>query len=258
MSAMDRRTLIAAGLTAAAAGSARAQDDRYPPRNSTGTSRFDADGNPIDPAARQDYDERRSDDRRSDDRRYDDRRYDDRNAMPPPSNRSPDYPAGDRADTYGRGEIVNSASDALGVTAEAVGGAVERIFRDKGRPTAYIAGEEISAAFIGGLRYGKGLLYMKRLREPVRVYWQGPSAGWDFGANGSRCFTLCYNLQYPDAIFRRFPGVEGSAYFIGGLGVNYQRADDIDLAPMRAGVGLRLGANVGYLAYSRQRNFFPF
>ena len=88
----------------------------------------------------------------------------------------------------------------------------------------------------------------------MEVFWQGPSVGLDFGGNASRVFTLCYNLQYPDAIFRRFPGVEGSAYFIGGLGVNYQRADDITLAPIRAGVGLRLGANIGYLAYTRQRN----
>jgi hypothetical protein len=92
----------------------------------------------------------------------------------------------------------------------------------------------------------------------MTVYWQGPSVGFDAGANGSRAFVLCYNLQYPDAIFRRFPGVEGSAYFIGGLGVNYQRADTITLAPIRTGVGFRLGANVGYLAYSRRRNIFPF
>ena len=176
--------------------------------------------------------------------------------LPPPDQR-PYYPAQPRAETYSRDEIVNSVSDFFGVTAEAAGGAVERIFREQGRPTGYIAGEEFAGAFIGGLRYGKGLLYMKR-RPTEQVYWQGPSIGWDFGGNGSRVFTLCYNLQYPDAIYRRFPGVEGSAYFIGGIGVNYQRADSITLAPMRAGVGLRLGANVGYLAYSRKRQWFPF
>ena len=175
----------------------------------------------------------------------------------PAPDRSGGYPAERPADTYSRDEIVHSASDFFGVTAEAVGGAVERVFRQQGRPTGYIAGEEIAAAFFGGLRYGKGLLYMKR-RQTEQVYWQGPSIGWDFGGNGSRTFTLCYNIQYPDAIYRRFPGVEGSAYFIGGIGVNYQRADTITLAPMRAGVGLRLGANVGYLAYSRKRQWFPF
>ena len=95
-------------------------------------------------------------------------------------------------------------------------------------------------------------------RPTLEVFWQGPTIGWDWGGNASRVFTLCYDLQDPDAIFRRFPGVEGSAYLIGGLGVNYQRADEITLAPIRAGVGLRLGANVGYLGYSRKRRKLPF
>ena len=178
-------------------------------------------------------------------------------------NTMPAYPNGAngpttaQAQTYSREDIVASASDFLGVTAESVGAAVERVFRENGRPTGYIAGQEVSASFIGGLRYGKGLLYMKN-RPTNRVFWQGPSVGFDWGANGSRTFVLCYNLQYPDAIYQRFPGVEGTAYLIGGLGVNYQRANDIVLAPMRAGVGLRLGANVGYLAYTRRRNWIPF
>lgn len=175
---------------------------------------------------------------------------------PPPPSAQPNYPAATRAETYSREELVNSVSDFLGVTAEAAGAAIERIFRDNGRPTGYIAGEEGSGAFVGGVRYGKGLLYMKN-RKPDTVYWQGPSIGFDWGGNASRVFTLCYNLQYPDAVFRRFPGVEGSAYLIGGLGVNYQRAEDIVLAPMRAGVGLRLGANLGYLSYSRKRHWIP-
>lgn len=176
--------------------------------------------------------------------------------MPPPAAGQPQYANAPPAPTYSRDELVTGVSNFLGVTAETAGAAIERVFRDNGRPTGYVAGEEASGAFIGGLRYGKGLLYMKN-RPTGRVFWQGPSVGFDWGGNASRVFTLCYNLQYPDAIFRRFPGVEGSAYFIGGLGVNYQRAEDIVLAPMRAGVGLRLGANIGYLAYSRQRNWIP-
>ena len=168
---------------------------------------------------------------------------------PPPQNRT--------QSTYDEDEITHRISDFFGVTTETAAGVVEKSFKDQGRPTAYIAGEEASAAFIGGLRYGKGLLYMKG-RPALKVYWQGPSIGFDAGANGSRVFVLCYNLQYPDAIFRRFPGVEGSFYFIGGLGVNYQRADQITLAPIRTGLGLRAGANIGYLAYSRQRNILPF
>jgi hypothetical protein len=176
---------------------------------------------------------------------------------PPPDGPPPPPPPSDRAEGYDEDEIVHRVSDFMGVTAETAGGIIEKTFKDQGRPTAYIAGEEGSGAFVVGLRYGKGLLYMKH-RPAMTVYWQGPSAGFDFGGNGSRSFTLCYNLQYQDAIFRRFPGVDGSAYFVGGLGVNYQRADDITLAPIRAGVGFRLGANVGYLSYSRQRNIIPF
>jgi len=178
---------------------------------------------------------------------------------PPPSpsaTATPSYSTG-QAETYSRDEIVNNVSDFLGVTAEAAGGAIERVFQDNGRPTAYIAGEEGGAAIVGGARYGRGLLYMKN-RQPIEVFWQGPSVGWDFGGNASRVFTLCYNLHYPEVIFQRFPGVEGSAYLVAGLGVNYLRSDDITLAPIRAGVGLRLGANVGYLGFSRTRRFLPF
>lgn len=178
---------------------------------------------------------------------------------PPPPNSTPAYPAetGGHAKTYTEDEIVNSVSDFLGVTAESAGAAVERIFAKQGRPTAYIAGTEGSGAIGIGARYGKGLLYMKE-RPPIEIYWQGPSIGFDTGGNASRVFTLCYNLDDPNQIFQRFPGVEGSAYFIGGVGVNYQQADDIILAPMRAGVGFRLGANVGYLDYSRKRHILPF
>ncbi|MBN9318582.1 MAG: hypothetical protein BGN86_13135 [Caulobacterales bacterium 68-7] len=172
------------------------------------------------------------------------------------SNAPSQGPDGRPVQTFNRDEIVNATSDFLGVTAEAAGGAIERVFRENGQPTGYIAGEEGAAAIGLGLRYGRGLLYMKG-RPTQEVFWQGPSIGWDMGGNASRCFTLCYDLHYPDAIFRRFPGVEGSAYMVGGMGVQYQRADGITLAPIRAGVGLRLGANVGYLAYSRVRNVIP-
>jgi hypothetical protein len=175
---------------------------------------------------------------------------------PPAPNQTPAYPAG-KAEPYTRDEIVNNVSDFMGVTAEAAGGLVEKVFANNGRPTGYIAGEEGSGAFVVGGRYGRGLLYMKG-REPLEVFWQGPSVGWDFGGNASRVFTLCYELQEPEVIFQRFPGVEGSAYLVGGLGVNYQKAGGVTLAPIRAGVGLRLGANIGYLAYSRKRNMLPF
>jgi hypothetical protein len=173
-------------------------------------------------------------------------------AMPPPD-QGPRY----HTPTYSQDELIQSASDFFGVGAETVGAVIEHVFKDNGRPTGYIAGTEGSGAIIAGLRYGKGLLYMKE-QPHQKVFWQGPSIGWDFGGNASRVFTLCYNLQFPDMIYRRFPGVEGTAYFIGGLGVNYQRAEDITLAPIRAGVGLRLGANLGYLSYSRRQHAVPF
>ena len=176
---------------------------------------------------------------------------------PPPLDGPPPPPQNAPQSSYDEDEITHRVSDFFGVATESAAGVVEKSFKEQGRPTAYIAGEEASAAFIGGVRYGKGLLYMKG-RPAMKVYWQGPSIGFDAGANGSRVFVLCYNLEYPDAIFRRFPGVDGSFYFIGGLGMNYQRADQITLAPIRTGLGLRLGANIGYLAYSRQRNILPF
>lgn len=160
-------------------------------------------------------------------------------------------------ETYSQDELVDAVSDFFGVTAEAAASVLERIFADLGRPVGYVAGEEVSGAIGVGLRYGEGYLTMKNgIRE--KVYWRGPSVGFDTGGNASRVFVLVYNLHDTDQLFQRFPGVEGSAYLVAGMGVNYQRADDITLAPIRSGVGLRLGANVGYLAYTRERAWLPF
>ncbi len=161
------------------------------------------------------------------------------------------------ADTYSQDEIVSAVSGFFGTTAEAAGQAVARIFQDNGRPNAYIKGTEASGAIGIGLRYGDGTLQMKN-GTTEKVYWQGPSIGFDLGGNASKVFTLVYNLPNGEYIYRRFPGVEGTAYFIAGIGINYQRDETVTLAPMRAGAGFRLGANVGYLAYSRQRNILPF
>ena len=180
-------------------------------------------------------------------------------ASAPP--RDPNYPinSDQNAQAYTFDELVAAGSRELGIAAEVVGGAIERVFADQGdRPTAYIAGEEGSGAVVVGARYGRGALHMKDLSASQEVYWQGASIGWDWGGNASRVFTLVYGLYHPDMIYRRYPGVEGSAYLVGGLGVNYQRAEGVILAPIRAGVGLRLGANVGYLAYTRKRSIIPF
>lgn len=162
-----------------------------------------------------------------------------------------------KGESYEEDEIVDAVSEFFGTTAEAAGDAVSKIFADHGKPNAYIKGEEGSGAFVVGVRYGEGWLVRKGY-EPVKVYWQGPSVGFDVGANAAKCFTLVYNLPGEDALFQRFPGVEGSYYFVAGIGVNYQQADDIVLAPMRVGVGLRAGANVGYLSYERERSWLPF
>ena len=167
-------------------------------------------------------------------------------------------PAADRNDVYTADEIVQKGADFFGVTTESMAKAVERVFAKYGRPNAYIAGSEGSGAFVVGLRYGEGELYMKQGGAPVKVYWQGPSVGFDVGGNASKVFTLIYNLPRPNAIYDRFPGVEGSAYFVAGIGVNYQQNGRITLAPMRTGVGLRTGVNVGYLAYSKERSISPF
>jgi hypothetical protein len=162
------------------------------------------------------------------------------------------------ADTYSPEEVVKAGSDFFGVTTEAMAKAVEKVLSRYGRPNAYIAGSEGSGAVVVGLRYGEGELYMKGQGGPTKVFWQGPSIGFDLGANASKTFTLIYNLPSPEAIFERFPGVEGSAYFIAGIGVNYQQNGRIILAPMRTGVGLRYAANIGYLSYSKERNWVPF
>ena len=173
----------------------------------------------------------------------------------------PNYPlASDQnAQAYTFEELVAAGSREMGIAAEAMGSAIERIFAEQGdRPTAYIAGEEAAGAAAIGVRYGRGALHMKDLSASQEVFWQGISIGWDVGGNASRVFTLVYGLYHPDMLYRRYPGVEGSAYLVAGLGVNYQRADGIVLAPIRTGVGLRLGANVGTMSYSRQRNLLPF
>lgn len=160
--------------------------------------------------------------------------------------------------TYSEPEIVTAAERFFGAGAEGVAAVVRHVFSDLGRPNGYIEGEEGSGAIGIGLRYGDGALRLRGRSGTTRVYWQGPSIGFDTGGNASKVFTLVYNMSNPDQIYQRFPGVDGSAYFVGGVGVNYQRRNGITLAPMRAGVGFRLGANVGYLAYSRRRRLNPF
>jgi hypothetical protein len=167
-------------------------------------------------------------------------------------------PAGaDEDQTFSENEIVQAGANFFGVTTEAMAKAVQRVFREQGLPDAYIKGDEGSGAFIVGLRYGKGYLIRKG-HDARLIYWQGPSVGFDFGGNASKVFTLVYNLRDEDRIFQKFPGVDGSFYFVAGIGVNYERANDITVAPMRTGVGLRAGVNAGYLTFTREHSLNPF
>jgi len=160
-------------------------------------------------------------------------------------------------DTYDQDSMLKAATDFFGSSAEGLAKVIEKAFKEQGRPNAYIKGEEASAALTVGLRYGDGQLTMRNGGSGP-VFWAGPSIGFDAGVNASKVFTLVYKLPKLAAIYQRFPGVDGSLYYIGGAGLNYQRLNGITLAPIRLGVGLRAGASVGYLHYRRERSINPF
>ena len=140
---------------------------------------------------------------------------------------------------------------------EGLASVVEYAFQKSGRPNGYILGEDAGGAFVAGLRYGEGTLYTKDAGVH-KVYWQGPSIGYDFGGEGSKTMVLVYNLRDPRDIYERYAGVQGSAYIVGGVGIQFQAHGNVTLAPIRSGIGLRLGANVGYLKYTREPTWNPF
>jgi hypothetical protein len=160
-------------------------------------------------------------------------------------------------DTYSQNEIMRAGHGFFGSVSKGLASVVEYAFQKAGRPNGYILGEDAGGAFIAGLRYGEGALYTKDAGVH-KVFWQGPSIGYDFGAEGSKTMVLVYNLRDPSQIYRRFGGVQGSAYIVGGVGVQFQKYGDVVLAPIRSGIGLRLGANVGYLKYTRAPTWNPF
>ncbi len=159
--------------------------------------------------------------------------------------------------TYSPQEIVDAGHTFFGKTTGGLAEMVEYVFRQRGRPNAYIIGEEAAGSFVGGLRYGEGTIHPKAGGQR-KIYWQGPSIGLDFGGNGSRVLTLIYNMRSIDDIYYRIPGVEGSAYVVGGLGVNFLQRYDLVLAPIRTGVGARLGVNIGYLKFTPAPTWNPF
>jgi hypothetical protein len=158
--------------------------------------------------------------------------------------------------TYDKDTILREAAAFFGETTEGLAKVIEKAFAEQGRPNGYIKGEEVSAAVTVGLSYGRGELVLKS-GERADLFWQGPSLGFDLGFNASKVFVLVYDLPDKDAIYQRFPGVDGSLYYVAGVGMNYQRRQDIVLAPIRMGVGWRAGASVGYMHYTRERSYFP-
>jgi hypothetical protein len=153
-------------------------------------------------------------------------------------------------------ELVNAGHRFFGTVSRGLAQIVEKAVSQWGLPNGYILGEEAGGAFIAGLRYGDGMLYTKNAGD-LRVFWQGPSIGFDAGGEGARTMMLVYNLPNTRAIYERFGGIDGSAYFIGGFGMTALTANNIVLVPIRSGVGLRLGANVGYLKFTPQPTWNP-
>ena len=162
-----------------------------------------------------------------------------------------------RPSSYSQNEILNTGHHFFGSVSQGLANVIEYAFQQSGRPNGYILGEDAGGAFVAGLRYGEGALYTKDAGSH-KVYWQGPSLGYDFGAEGSKTMVLVYNLRDPSEIYNRFGGVQGSAYVVGGVSIQFQKYGDVVLAPIRSGIGLRLGANVGYLKYTRSPTWNPF
>jgi hypothetical protein len=173
----------------------------------------------------------------------------------PTSNAQEQIPS--HKETYSQREILSAVERFFGQGAEGLGKVVQKVFAEKGEPNAYIAGEEAGGAIVVGLRYGRGTLRMKTGFER-KIYWQGPSIGFDFGAAASKVFILVYHLAEPDELFQRYPGVEGSLYFVGGVGVNYLQSGNVIIAPIRFGAGWRQGISVGYMDFTRKPSANPF
>ncbi len=159
--------------------------------------------------------------------------------------------------TYDKSTIIDQVGGFFGAGAETVAAVVEKLFKEQGEPNGFIKGQEVGGAFVFGLRYGYGVLHLKGVGTQ-ELYWQSPTVGFDFGGNASKVFVLIYNLPDIDSIYQRFPGLDGSIYFIGGIGVNYVQSGDIILAPMRFGLGWRAGAAVGYMVVTKDKSINPF
>jgi hypothetical protein len=159
--------------------------------------------------------------------------------------------------TFRARELVDSGHQLFGGVSRGLALAVQEAVRRWGEPNGYILGQEASGALFGGLRYGEGKLYTRNAGQR-RVFWQGPTLGFDIGGEGARTMMLVYNLPAASALYQRFGGLDGSAYVIGGFGVTAVGGGGILVVPIRSGVGARLGINVGYLKFTEQPTWNPF
>ncbi|MEE9141625.1 MAG: EipA family protein, partial [Gammaproteobacteria bacterium] len=159
--------------------------------------------------------------------------------------------------TFSEDEIFAEIEGFFGRGAEGIADVLNKVFSEQGRPNGYIKGDEAGGAFTIGLRYGRGRLQLKDGTQR-NVYWSGPSIGLDIGGNAAKAFVLIYDLPDEQSLYQRFPGVDGSLYFVGGVGVNYNQAGGIRLAPIRFGVGWRQGINIGYMRISEKQTWNPF
>lgn len=159
--------------------------------------------------------------------------------------------------TYGEDDLIGAAEGVFGKGAEGLAKMIQGLLKDQGEPNGYIVGREAGGAFAVGVRYGSGTLHHK-VEGDRKVYWTGPSIGFDFGANASNTFVLVYNLYDGEDLYSRFPQGEGQAYVIGGLTASYLRKGDVVLIPIRMGAGLRLGLNAGYMKFSKKQRWLPF
>jgi hypothetical protein len=175
---------------------------------------------------------------------------------PPPGAAPPQTYSAPPEGQFSSSEIVNAGHRFFGTVSRGLAQVVEKAVSQWGLPNGYVLGEEAGGAFVAGLRYGEGVLYTKNAGD-LKVYWQGPSIGFDAGGEGARTMMLVYNLPQTNAIYERFGGIDGSAYFIGGFGMTALTANNVVLVPIRVGVGLRLGANVGYLKFTPRATWNP-
>src|SRR3984893_8205429 len=102
---------------------------------------------------------------------------------PAPPSASPAPPAGSptpQSGQYSSNEVIDAGHRFFGTISRGLAQIVEKAGSQWGPPHGYVLGQEAGGAVVAGVRYGEGVLYTKNAGD-LRVYWQGPSLGFDFG-----------------------------------------------------------------------------